>query len=176
MVRLVSFILTCTIVSFHLDAILRRGRCCHRWRRPRQVKYFPGHIEQCAAGPSFPVRGVVGCKRCSSSVSYVSWVYVCALLLSCCVFSLCVFWLSSVLRFRLVFLNQESLLFGCCSPWARGNITTANWQYAGPTAGRSSRGSELESRHRASSYSRFVEMLQVLSPVGVTASQQLRRL
>ena len=74
--------------------------------------------------------------------------------------------LSPVLRFRLDFFNQESLLFGCCGPWASGNITTANWQYAGPTAGRSSPGSELESRHRASSYSRFVEVLQVSSPVG----------
>jgi len=27
------------------------------------------HTEQCAAGPSRPVRGGVGCKRCSSSVS-----------------------------------------------------------------------------------------------------------
>ena len=35
-----------------------------------QVKiYSPGYIEQCAAGPSCPVRGGVGCKRCSSSVS-----------------------------------------------------------------------------------------------------------
>ena len=44
------------------------------------------------------------------------------------------FWRSSVLCFRLAFVNQESLLFGCCGPWARGNITTANWQYAGHTA------------------------------------------
>ena len=80
--------------------------------------------------------------------------------------SLCVFWRSPVLRFRLDFFNQESLLFGCCGPWASGNITTANWQYAGPTAGRSSPGSELESRHRASSYSRFFEVLKVSSPVG----------
>ena len=29
-------------------------------------------------------------------------------------------------------------LFGCCGPWARGNITTSKWQYAGPTAGGSS--------------------------------------
>ena len=37
-----------------------------------QVKiYSPEYIEQCAAGPSCPVRGVVGCKRCSSSVSCV---------------------------------------------------------------------------------------------------------
>ena len=37
-----------------------------------QVKiYSPGYIEQCAAGPSCPVRGGVGCKRCSSSVSCV---------------------------------------------------------------------------------------------------------
>ena len=95
---------------------------------------------------------------------------VAALLLRCrcgvACFALCVFWRSSVLRFRLDFFNQESLLFGCCGPWARGNITTANWQYAGPTAGRSFPGSELESRHRASSYSRFVEVLQVPSPVG----------
>ena len=27
----------------------------------------------------------------------------------------------------LAFFIQESLLFGCCGPWARGNITTANW-------------------------------------------------
>jgi len=52
-----------------------------------QVKiYSPGYIEQCAAGPSCPVRGGVGCKRCSSSVSCVGWVYVCALSLRCCVF------------------------------------------------------------------------------------------
>ena len=93
-----------------------------------QVKiYSPGYIEQCAAGPSCPVRGVVGCKRCSSSVSCVGWVYMCALSLRCCVFSLCLFWRSSVLRFRLVFFNQENILFGCCGPWAGGNIATANW-------------------------------------------------
>ena len=91
----------------------------------------PGYIEQCAAGPSCPVRGGVGCKRCSSSVSCVG----CRCAVAC--FSLCVFRRSSVLRLRLVFFNQECLLFGCCGPWARGNITTANWQYAGPTAGRS---------------------------------------
>jgi len=38
--------------------------------RSSQIKiYFPGYIEQCAAGPSCPVRGGVGCKRCASSVS-----------------------------------------------------------------------------------------------------------
>jgi len=31
------------------------------------------------------------------------------------------------LRFRLILFNQESLLFGCCCPWAGGNIATANW-------------------------------------------------
>ena len=46
----------------------------------------PGYMEQCAAGPSYPVRGGVGCKRCSRSVSCVGWVYVCALSLRCCVF------------------------------------------------------------------------------------------
>jgi len=96
----------------------------------------------------------------------VGCVCVCVLSLRCCVLSLCVFRRSSVLRFSLVFFNQESLLFGCCDPWARGNITTANWQYAGPAARGTSRGSELESRHRALSYSRFVEVLQVTSPVG----------
>jgi len=25
--------------------------------------YSPGYIKQCAAGPSCPVRGVVGCER-----------------------------------------------------------------------------------------------------------------
>jgi len=29
----------------------------------------PGYIKQCAAEPLCPVRGVVGCKRCSRSVS-----------------------------------------------------------------------------------------------------------
>ena len=48
--------------------------------------YSPGYIEQCAAGPSYPVRGGVGCKRCSSSMSCVGLVYVCALSLRCCVF------------------------------------------------------------------------------------------
>jgi len=107
----------------------------------------------------------VGCKRCSSSASSVGGACGrCRCAVAC--FSLCVFWRSSVLRFELVFFNQESLLFGCCGPWARGNITTANRQYAGPTVGGSKPGSELESRHRASSYSRFVEVLQVPSQVG----------
>jgi len=35
------------------------------------------------------------------------------------VFSLRV--LALVIRFRLVFFNQESLLFGRCGPWAQGN-------------------------------------------------------
>ena len=87
-------------------------------------------VSQCTRGPSCPVRG-----GGSSSVSCVCWLYACALPLRCCVFSLCAFWRSSVLRFRLVFFNQESLLFGCCGLWARGNITTANWQYPGSTAG-----------------------------------------
>ena len=94
---------------------------------------------------------------------------MCALSRRCCVFSLSVFWRSLILRFNLlevVFFNQESLLFGCCSPWARGDITTANWQCSGPTAGRSSCGSEMESRHRTSRHSRFVDVLQVPSPVG----------
>ena len=37
--------------------------------------------------------------------------------------------------FRYVFFNQESPLFGCCDPWTRGDITTANRQYTGPAAG-----------------------------------------
>ena len=41
---------------------------------------LPGYIEQRAAGPSCPVRGGVGCKRCSSSVSCVGRVYVCAMI------------------------------------------------------------------------------------------------
>ena len=48
---------------------------------------------------------------------------------------------------------------------------TANWRYAGPTAGGSIPGSEVESLRRASSCSRFIEVLQVPSPVGVLASQ-----
>ena len=44
----------------------------HQMLASSQVKiYSPGYIEQCAAGPSCPVRGGVGCKRCSSSVSCV---------------------------------------------------------------------------------------------------------
>ena len=106
----------------------------------------------------------MGCKRCSSSASSVGGACGrCRCAVAC--FSLCVFWRSSVLRFELVFFNQESLLFGCCGPWARGNITTATRQYAAPTAGRSPPGSELESRYRASAKSRIAEVLQVPSPV-----------
>jgi len=89
-----------------------------------------------------------------------------------CVFSLRVLALVSP-RLRLVFFNQVSLLFGCCGPWARGNIATTNWQYAGPTTGRSSRSSVLES-HRTSSYSRFVEVLSVPSPVEGLRGSRLR--
>jgi len=49
-----------------------------------QVKiYPPGYIEQFATGPSCLVRGGVGCKRCSRSMSCVGWVYVFALSLRC---------------------------------------------------------------------------------------------
>ena len=54
-------------------------------------------------------------------------------------------------------------------------FTTANWQYAGPTAERSSPGSELESRYRASSCSRFVEVLQALMAALTFATFRLTR-
>ena len=82
-------------------------------------------------------RGDVGCKRCSSSVSCVGWVYVCALSLCCCVF------FSRFLRS----MGQEKYHH------------RANRQYSRPTAGVKP-GSEQELWYRASSYARFVEVLQ----------------
>ena len=52
-------------------------------------------------------------------------VYVCALSLRCCVFSLCVFWRSFVLRFRLFFFTVAKTS-GSGSVYAAGSVLTAS--------------------------------------------------
>ena len=62
-----------------MKAISMHMRACAWWHQHRvapvlssRVKIYPQrHIEQCAAEPPCPVRGVVGCKQCSSTVSCV---------------------------------------------------------------------------------------------------------
>ena len=134
---------------------------------PSQVKiYSPGYIEQCAAGPSCPVRGGMGCKRCSSSVSCVGWVYVCALSLRCCVFfSLRVLALV-IPSFQVSFLQPGKSSLRVLRSMDQGESPPPTGSMLVPLPGGLFPGSELESRHRASSYSRFIEVLQVPSPVG----------